>query len=174
MWIFRWTTHPVILHNSQCNIFEICRSKKSSKNTKEFRFYRFLWYYLNHQILTEGILCFIYTYLYVDHVCIHTHTHTHMYMYIVVIQSLSPVRLFVTPWTAACALPCASLSPRVCSDSCPLNWWCHPTISSSVTHFSSCLQSFPASGSFPVSQLFASGRQNIGASASASVLPMNI
>ena len=59
-------------------------------------------------------------------------------------------------------------------NSCPLNWWCQPTISSSVTPFSSCLQSFPASGSFPVSQLFTSGGQNIGASASASVLPMNI
>ena len=66
------------------------------------------------------------------------------------------------------------LSPRVCSNSCPLSQWCHPNISSSVTPFSSCLQSFPASGSFPVSQLFASGGQSIGASASASVLPMNI
>ena len=64
--------------------------------------------------------------------------------------------------------------PRVCSDSCPLSQWCHPTISSSVVPFSSCLQSFPASGSFPRSQLFASGGQSIGASASASVLPMNI
>ena len=61
---------------------------------------------------------------------------------------------------------------RVCSSSCPLNQWCHPTISSSVTLFSSCLQSFPASGSFLTSQLFASGGQSIGASAS--VLPMNI
>ena len=71
-------------------------------------------------------------------------------------------------------LPCLSLSPKVCSNSCPLNWWCHPTISSSVAPFSSCPQSFPASGSFPMSQLFASGGQSIGASASASVLPMNI
>ena len=59
-------------------------------------------------------------------------------------------------------------------NSCPLSWWCHPTISSSVIPFSSHLQSFPASGSFPVSQFFTSGGQNIGASASASVLPMNI
>ena len=64
--------------------------------------------------------------------------------------------------------------PRVCSNSCSLSWWCHPTISSSVTHFSSCLQSFPASGSFPVGQLFTSGGQSIGASASASVLSTNI
>ena len=71
-------------------------------------------------------------------------------------------------------LPCPSLSPGVCSNSCPLSWWCHPTISSSVVPFSSRLQSFPASGSFPMNQLFASGGQSIGASASASVLPMNI
>ena len=71
-------------------------------------------------------------------------------------------------------LPCPSPSPRVWSDSCPLSWWCHPTISSSVIPFSSCLQSFPASGSFPVSQLFASGGQSTGVSASASVLPVNI
>ena len=62
-------------------------------------------------------------------------------------------------------LPCPSLSPRVCSNSCPLSWWCHPTISSSVSCFSSYLQSFPASGSFPMNQLFASGGQIIGASA---------
>ena len=68
-------------------------------------------------------------------------------------------------------LPCPSLSPRVCSNSCSLSRWCHPTISSSVTHFS-CHQSFPASGSFPVSWLFASGSQSNGASAS--VLTMNI
>ena len=71
-------------------------------------------------------------------------------------------------------LPCPSPSPGACSNSCPLHWWCHPTISSSVVPFSSCLQSSPASGSFPVSQLFPSGDQSIGVSASASVLPMNI
>ena len=68
-------------------------------------------------------------------------------------------------------LPCPSPSPRACSNSCPLSWWYHPTISSSAVP-SSCLQSFLASGSFPVSQLFTSGGQRIGASASASVLPM--
>ena len=71
-------------------------------------------------------------------------------------------------------LPGPSLSPGACSNSCPLSLWCHPTISSSVILFSSCLQSSPASGSFPVSWLFASGSQSIGASASASVLLMNI
>ena len=71
-------------------------------------------------------------------------------------------------------LPCPSLSPITCSDSCPLGWWCHSTISSSVATFSSCPQSFSASGSLPVSQLFASGGQRIGASAPASVLPVNI
>ena len=71
-------------------------------------------------------------------------------------------------------LPCPSPTPGVCSNSCPSSQWCRPTISSSVIPFSSRLQSFPASGSFPVSQFFASGGQSIGVSASASVLPMNI
>ena len=69
--------------------------------------------------------------------------------------------------------PCPSPTPRVYSNSCPLSRWCHPAISSSVIPFSSCPQSLPASGSFPVSQLFASGGQSIGVSASASVLLMN-
>ena len=71
-------------------------------------------------------------------------------------------------------LPCPSPTPRACSNSGPTSWWCHPAISSSVVPCSSCPQSFPASGSFPVSQLFPSGGQSIGVSASASVLPMNI
>ena len=70
--------------------------------------------------------------------------------------------------------PCPSPTPRVYSNSCSLSWWCHPTISSSVIPFSSCLQYFPASGAFPVSQFFTSGGQRIGVSASTSVLPMNI
>ena len=69
---------------------------------------------------------------------------------------------------------CPSLSPWVCSNSCPLSQWCHPTISFSVTLFSPCPQSFSASGSFPKSRLFVSSGQSIGASASASFLPMNI
>ena len=72
------------------------------------------------------------------------------------------------------SLPCPSPTLGVCSNSCPLSQWCHPTISSSVIPFSFCLQSFPASGCFPTSQFFASGSQSIGVSASASVLPMNI
>ena len=70
--------------------------------------------------------------------------------------------------------PCPSPTPGVYSNSCPLSWWCHPTISSSVILFSFHLQSFPASGSFPMSQLFTTGSQSIGVSASTSVLPMNI
>ena len=68
--------------------------------------------------------------------------------------------------------PCPSPSPGACSDSCPLSQWCHPTISSSTIPFSSCPQSFPASGSFPMSRLFTSGGQSIGTSASE--LPMSI
>ena len=71
-------------------------------------------------------------------------------------------------------LPCPSPTPRACSNSCPWSQWCHPTISSSVIPFSSCSQCFPASGSFPVSQFFTSGGQSTEASASASVLPVNI
>ena len=70
-------------------------------------------------------------------------------------------------------LPCPTPTPRVYSNSCPLSWWCHPTISSSFFPFSSHLQSFPASGSFQMSQLFISGSQSIRVSASTSVLPMN-
>ena len=83
-------------------------------------------------------------------------------------DSLQPHRLQHT------RLPCPSPTPRVYSNSCPLSQWCHPTISSSVVPFSSRLQSFPALGSFQMSQLFTSGSQSIGASASTSVLPMNI
>ena len=70
--------------------------------------------------------------------------------------------------------PCPSPTPGVHPNPCPLSQWCHPTISFSVVPFSSCPQSFPASGSFQISQLFASGGQRTGVSASASVLPMNI
>ena len=88
-------------------------------------------------------------------------------------SSLSRIWLFVTHGLQYTGLPCLSLSPRLCSNSCPLTRWCHPTISSSITPFS-CPQSFPASGSFPMSQLFTAGDQSIGGSASTSVLPMNI
>ena len=91
----------------------------------------------------------------------------------VVVQSLSPVWLFATQLQHG-RLPCPSPSPRVCSNPCPLSQWCHPTISSPVTPFSSRPQSFPASGSFSVSWLFTPGGQSIRASSSASVFPMNI
>ena len=87
------------------------------------------------------------------------------------VQSLSRVWLFVTP---ACQAFLSITSSRSYSNSCPLSWWCHLTISSSVIPFSSCLQSFPASGSFQMSQLFPSSGQSIVVSASTSVLPMNI
>ena len=77
-------------------------------------------------------------------------------------------------WLQHARIPCPSLSPRICSNSCPLSWWCYLTISSLMATFSSCLQSFPASGSFPMSLFFASGGQSIRASISASVLPLNI
>ena len=88
------------------------------------------------------------------------------------VQSLSRVWLFATPWTSAHGLPVHHRLPES-THLCPSSWWCHPAISSSVLPFSSCPQALPASGSFPMSQLFTSGGQSIGVSASASVLPMN-
>ena len=89
------------------------------------------------------------------------------------VQSLSRVWLFATPWTAAHQASVSITNSLVYSNSCPLSRWCHPTISFSVVPFSSCLQSFPASGSFQISQLFASDSQSIGVSASTTVLPKN-
>ena len=89
------------------------------------------------------------------------------------VQLLSCVWHFVTPWTAA-RQACPSPTPRAYSNSCPSSWGCHPTISSSVVPFSTHLQSFSASESFPMSQLFESGGQSIGVSASGSAFPMNI
>ena len=89
------------------------------------------------------------------------------------VQSLSRVWLFATPWIADSRPPCPSPTPGVHPNSCASSRWCHPAISSSVVPFS-CSQSLPASGSFPMSQLFAWGGQSIGVSASASVLPKNI
>ena len=88
--------------------------------------------------------------------------------------SLSGIWLFATHALQHTRCPCPSPSPRACSNSCPLSQWCHPTILSSVVPFSSCLQSFPASGSFPMNWLFVSGGQSTGASASVSGFPMNI
>ena len=88
--------------------------------------------------------------------------------------SVDQLCLFVTHALQHAWLPCPSPSPGACSNSCPLSWWCHPTISSSVIPFSSCFQSFPVSRSFPMNWLFISGGQSIGASASTSVIPVNI
>ena len=105
----------------------------------------------------------MFEFLQISSLCI---THT------TVVQSLRRVWLFATPGGLQhTRLPCPLLSPGVCSNSCPLSWWCYLTISFSATPFSFCLQPFPASGSFPMSWLFTSGCQ---ASTSASVFPMNI
>ena len=90
------------------------------------------------------------------------------------VQSLSCVWLFATPWTIACQASLSITNSWSHPNPCPLSRWCHSTISSSVIPFSSCPQSFPASGSFQMNHFFASGGQSIGISASASVLPMNI
>ena len=89
-------------------------------------------------------------------------------------QSFSRVRFFATHGVQHARPPCPSPTPRAYSNSCPSSPWCHPTISSSVVPFSSCPQSFPASGSFQTSQFLTSGGQSVGVSTSASVLPMNI
>ena len=89
------------------------------------------------------------------------------------VQLLSRIQLFVPHALQQARLPCPSPRPGIYPNSCPLSRWCHPTISFSVIPFSSCPQSFPASGSFPMSRLLASGSQSIGVSASTSVLAMN-
>ena len=94
-------------------------------------------------------------------------------IFLVQFSSLSHVRLFVTPWTAAHQASLSITNSQSLLKIMLLSWWCHLTVSSSVIPFSSRLQSFPASGSFPVSWLFTSDGQHIGVSASASVLPMN-
>ena len=92
---------------------------------------------------------------------------------IAVVQLLSRVQLFATPWTVAHQAFLSFTFPTVCSNSCPLSQWCCLILASSALFFSFCLQSFPASGSFQMSQLFTSGGQSTGASISASLLPMN-
>ena len=124
---------------------------------------------------------------------VHTYTHTHTHTRITEslccipetnthfkstqfssVQSLSHIRLLWPHEPQHARPPCLSPTPGVHSNSRPSSRWCHAAISSAVIPFSSCLQSFPASGSFPMSQFFASGGQSIGVSTSASVLPMNI
>ena len=92
----------------------------------------------------------------------------------VVVHSPSHVCLFETPWTVACQASLSFTMSQNLLNSCSLNQWCQPTILPSVAPFSSCLHFLPASGSFPISWLFVSDHQSIGASASASVLPVNI
>ena len=116
------------------------------------------------------ILCWKCTFMNISK---HPKQHTKYFLHSVSVQLLSHVRLFVTPWTKACQASLSITSSRSLPNSCPLSWWCHPIISSSVVPFSSYPQSLPASGSFPMSQLFASSGQSTGVSASASVLPMN-
>ena len=118
----------------------------------------------------------IYLYIYIWFFFPQFRLHCIFYFDVIVVQLLSSVvsdSLWLHRLKHA-RLLCPSPSPGVCSNSCPLSWWCHSSISSSVSLFSSCLQSFPVSGSFPVIQLFTTGSQSTGASASASVLPMNI
>ena len=135
---------------------------------------------LHSEILTASILgwfaipsssglCFVRTLCYDLSVLggLHCMAHSVQFSRLVVSDSLQPHEVqYVSP-------PCPSPTPRVHPNPCPLSWWCHPTISSSVFPYSSCPQSFPASGSFQMSQLFASGGQSIGISASTSVLQMN-
>ena len=106
--------------------------------------------------------------------CNHSSNHSNFVLsFVVAVQSVMSNSLW--PHGLQCIrLLCSSLFPGVGSNSCPLSRWCHTTISFSVTRFSPCYQSLPASGPFPMSQLFASAGQSPGASASASVLPMNI
>ena len=103
----------------------------------------------------------------ITHACVMKSSQSVQFSCSVVSDSLRPHGLYHT------RPPCPSPTPGVYPNSCPLSQWCHPTVSFSVIPFSSCLQSFPTSGSFQMSQLFASGGQNIGVSASTSVLPMN-
>ena len=91
-----------------------------------------------------------------------------------ILQLLSRVQLFATPWTVTCQSFLSITNSWILLKTCPLSRWCHPTISSYAIPFSSCLQSFPASGSFAMSQFFTSGGQSIGVSASVSVHPINI
>ena len=113
---------------------------------------------------------------------IHTHTHTHTYILTQIlsryrlfssVQSFSHVRLFATPWIAAHQASLSITNSQSSPKPCPSSRWCHSAISSSVIPFSSCPQSLSASGSFPMSQLFAWGGQSTGVSALASVLPKN-
>ena len=140
--------------------------------------------FTNYSLKSEQTLSHIYIYIYMYtcmyiYICIYVCIYISLFLKIQFssIQFSSEAQLCQTLWPHGlqhARLPCLSPTPGACSNSCPLSQWCHPTISSSVVPFSSWPQSFPASGSFPISQFFMSGGQSIGASASASVLQMNI
>ena len=115
---------------------------------------------------------YLYTYMYINIHIQYIYIYTHTYIY-VSDQSFSRVRLFATPWIAACQASLSITTPGVHSDSHPLSQWCHPAISSSAVPFSSCPQSLPASESFPMSQLLAWDGQSTGVSSLASFLPKN-
>ena len=116
------------------------------------------------------------------HAQTYPHTPSHIHTHNIIKTNYSFTSVQFSPWVMSESLwphglqhtriPCPSPTPKVCSNSCPSSWWCHPIISSSVITFS-CLQFFPASGSFPMSWFFASSGQSIGVSASASLLPIN-
>ena len=129
-------------------------------------------------VLWFQVFCFLSSYLMCRFIFFQYLQNLHKYgetLFSSVQFSLSVVSDCLWPHGLQHARPCCpSTNSGACSNSSPSSWWCHPTFSSSVVPFSSCLQSFPLSGSFPVSQFFASGGQSIGALASASVLPMNI
>ena len=133
-------------------------SHRYSKMEKDF----FLWWELLGSTVLTALLQFI-----SSHHVVHDNPQFSS------IQSLSCVWLFVTPRTAARQASLSITNSWSPPNPCPSSQWCHPTISSSVIPFSSCLLSFPASGSFQMSQFFASGSQSIGVSGSTSVLPMN-
>ena len=125
-------------------------------------------YFLHSVYASVSILCFSKQLHLGAQISVHIAMKTEHFSRSVVSDSLWPHGLQYA------RLPCPLPTPGACSNSCPSSRWCHPTISSSVVPFSSCLQSFPASGSFLMSQFFASGGQSIGASASALVFQMNI
>ena len=135
------------------------------------------------QFITDSKLSFSHVKIYIENVYIKIKLF-HLFLFLNWIKNhlLNTSVQFSCPVVSNCLWPhglqharppCPSPTPRVYSNSCPLSWWCHPTISSSVVPFSSCFQSFPASGSFQMNQFFTSGGQSIAVWASTSVLPMN-
>ena len=127
---------------------------------------RSLWTYLGVSPPPHWIRSSLTLRSYFKHFFISLYQHQYQFSHSVVSDSLRPPKQHARP-------PCPSPTLGVYSNSCPMSWWCHPAISSSVISFSSCPQSLPASGSFPMTQLYTWGGQSIGVSASASVLPMN-